>query len=230
LGGGDSSDIEVTEAYFRLFDDFLFFSALVENTKVEYVDELENCYHAKCYDDYVFSESEGESWDIHGPSSHGKSECLIRIKTSSTRDREVRLTKHLSLLLHEMCHAFLTSYACRARRYHLKASQAGKDSHGEAWCDLALSVEQGVEKTFGLRLDLDRRRSYAWGLLVAGGLKSSKIGEWGFSENELKDKMARLCSDDDVGTVDGGQGKKRWKGVIAPVLIVTAIVLLGALA
>ena len=81
------------------------------------------------------------------------------------RDREpsverpyARFEARIAILLHELCHAFVMSYARRddAESWEF---DVGKGGHGHVWQCLAMAIEDLVEKVMGLSLDLDRFHS-----------------------------------------------------------------------
>ena len=105
--------------------------------------------------------------------------------------REDRLRNYVSVLLHEMIHAFMSLYACRRYNCDREPENVGVTGHGEAWCHTAQALEKGVGEHFAIFLDMKAMISYARELRHAGGTPSSKVYEWGFDKGTVEYLIGR---------------------------------------
>ncbi|KAF1937662.1 hypothetical protein EJ02DRAFT_330215, partial [Clathrospora elynae] len=67
---------------------------------------------------------------------------------------DIRGRNRLGTLLHEMCHAFLKAYTCRACPMH--DHSVGPRGHGRAWQILAAKIEEVAAKVMGGSVDMGR--------------------------------------------------------------------------
>ncbi|KAH7357565.1 hypothetical protein BKA66DRAFT_445598 [Pyrenochaeta sp. MPI-SDFR-AT-0127] len=74
--------------------------------------------------------------------------------STDAEDSDVRWRNRVGTLLHEMCHAFLKAYTCRA--CPMQERCVGARGHGRAWQILAKKVEQVVSGIMGGYVDMGR--------------------------------------------------------------------------
>jgi hypothetical protein len=82
---------------------------------------------------------------------------LYRGNTDNPKDRDyldTRLRNRIGTILHEMCHAFLKAYTCRACPMY--DACVGPRGHGRAWQVLAAKMEQVVSVVLGGKVDMGR--------------------------------------------------------------------------
>jgi hypothetical protein len=106
--------------------------------------------------------------------------------------------QYVTVLLHEMVHAFLWHYSCgewhncpsKCKQYLRKGTHIGKTGQGALWVEAVVAIKQALEKALGWEVDCGFPQSiqndFNWGiisgwtpsdvLLLSCGLKFSESG------------------------------------------------------
>jgi hypothetical protein len=132
---------DVTKAFFNVFDEPFFFFFFGSLTK-------------KCIITYPLgAEWLGNTVPLVGNTIEGDFACNIKLSPKSTgnlhRDREILLI----ILLHEMCHAFLSLYACGQPPCEKTHDGEGRTGHGRAWEKILRAVQNSINQDFNMKLD-----------------------------------------------------------------------------
>lgn len=133
---GHEREVEVMKSYMRLFDQLFFFGLLSPHTQLVIVDinELGLCYT---------------------PDGGGNLIICLRTQTGLKR-----LQLYITVLLHEMVHAFMQRFSCRCQDCVDTLDRCGKLGHGDAWCRIAYNVQDTAGWLLGFKGSLMIEKSY----------------------------------------------------------------------
>ena len=114
--------------------------------------------------------------------------CSIRVydRPDYDFDDPSQRVAMLSVLLHEMIHAFLLLYSCPLK-CQFDPRSSGHTGHAGAWQDAAYAVEKACNDSgcLGVDIDLGRLWCLKFEMEATGMQPPGDVGRWGFDLHEV---------------------------------------------